>query len=124
VTLTHHKETTQMKHVTNRPCFQGELMIRRIDTIPDGMKRVDATDGLHIMAHSESGHHHVVESRAADKFIDETNAFIAYLDVADDTELKHLRDFDTHESWLLTPGRYETIVAREHVPEGWRRTAD
>lgn len=113
-----------MKTVTSLPSFQGDLMIRRIDEIPASVKRVEPENGQHILAHSETGHHHVIESRAADRFIDETNAFIAYLDVVDDTVLEHLRSFDTHESYLLPPGKYEVRNAREHTPEGWRRSAD
>ena len=113
-----------MKTVTNRPSFQGDVMIRRIDAIPTSAKKSDPVEGRHILAHSETGHHHVIESRAADKFIDATNEFIAWLDVADDTVLEHLRSFDTHEPYLLPPGKYEVRTAREYVPEGWRRSAD
>ena len=56
--------------------------------------------------------------------IDETNEFIAYLKVEEDTELKHKRSFDTHESLLLTPGIYEIRRQREYTPEGYRRAAD
>ena len=113
-----------MKQVTSRPSFQGDLMIRRIDAIPSAAKRSEGVDGRHILAHSETGHHHVIESRAAERFIDETNAFIAYLEVSDSTVLEHLREFDTHEPYLLTPGLYEVRNAREYTPEGWRRSAD
>ena len=86
-----------MKNVTNRPSFQGDLMIRRIDAMPKGVtKSTPDKNGRHIVAHSETGHHHVIESRAADLFIDATNAFIAYLNVASPTEIEHLRSFDTH----------------------------
>jgi hypothetical protein len=113
-----------LKTVTNRPCFQGDLMIRRIDAIPSGLKRAEPDGNRHVLAHSETGHHHVIEARGAERFIDEMNSFIAYLDVADETELRHLRDFDTHESLSLPPGKYEVRNAREYTPEGWRRSAD
>jgi hypothetical protein len=112
------------KTVTERPSFQGDLMIRRILAIPSAAKPRDAVDGKHILAHSETGHHHVIDSRAAQMLIDQTNEFIAYLDVATDAEVEHLRSFDTHESVLLTPGRYEVRRQREHVAEGFRRAAD
>lgn len=113
-----------MKIVTERPCFQGEIMFRRVSVIPDRAKRVVSEHGQHILAHSETGHHHVIESRAADRFIDETNSFIAWIEVMEPTELKHLRDFDTHESWMFEPGQYEIVTQREAIPEGWRRAAD
>ena len=113
-----------MKTVTERPSFQGDVMIRRIDKLPPGLKPAVAEGGNHIIAHSETGHHHVVKERAAQLLIDETNAFIAYLDVAEPCELEHLRSFDTHESYLLEPGFYEVRRQREYVPEGWRRATD
>ena len=114
-----------MKNVTNRPSFQGDLMIRRIDAMPKGVtKSTPDKNGRHIVAHSETGHHHVIESRAADRFIDATNAFIAYLNVASPTEIEHLRSFDTHEALHLEPGIYEVRNQREYTPEGWRRAAD
>jgi hypothetical protein len=85
---------------------------------------VDAENGCHILAHSETGHHHVVEAGAADMFIDRMNAFIAYLNVASPTEIKHLRDFDTHETIALEPGLYEVRRQREYEPKGFRPVED
>ena len=113
-----------MKIVTERPSFQGDLCIRRIDVIPAGLTAAKAENGVHILAHSETGHHHVVKERSAQMLIDQTNGLIAYLKVADTTELEHLRNFDTHEPLILPPGKYEIRRQREHVPEGWRRAAD
>lgn len=112
------------KIVTGRPSFQGDLCIRRIDSLPSGIFPSTAAGETHILAHSETGHHHVIDSRAAQLLIDKTNDFIAYLQVASETEIKHMRDFDTHEPILLTPGNYEVRRQREYVPEGWRRAAD
>lgn len=120
-----------MKTVTERPSFQGDLCIRRIDKLPASVTALSpdwssdsSANGQWILAHSETGHHHVVLQRSATMLIDQTNAFIAYLDVAEPTELTHLRDFNTHEPYLLEPGFYEVRRQREHAPEGWRRAAD
>ena len=113
-----------MKTVTHLPSFQGDLCIRRIDDLPPGLKLASGESGYYIVAHSETGHHHVVKERAAQMLIDETNAFIAYLKVAEPTKLEHLRSFDTHEALLLPPGNYEIRRQREYTPEGWRRAAD
>lgn len=114
-----------MRTVSERPSFQGDVMIRRITALPAGLAASEPTDdGWHVIAHSETGHHHVIDSRNAQMLIDKTNDFIAYLDVATPTILEHLRSFDTHEPYLLEPGLYEVRRQREHVPEGWRRAAD
>jgi hypothetical protein len=112
-----------MRTVTKRPSFQGDVCIRRIDALPAGLVPAQAEKGAFI-AHSETGHHHVVKERGAQLLIDQTNAFIAYLDVAEPTTLEHLRSFDTHEPYHLPPGKYEIRRQREFVPEGWRRAAD
>lgn len=110
--------------VTERPSFQGDLMIRRIPAIPAGLSCAEPEAGQHILAHSETGHHHVIDSRNAQLLIDRTNAFLAYLDVAEESEIVHLRDFDTHAPLTLAPGKYEVRRQREHTPEGWRRVQD
>ncbi len=113
-----------MKTIGTRPSFQGDLCIRRIGRLPAGLVKATPIDGAYIVAHSETGHHHVVKERGAQLLIDSTNAFIAYLDVAEPTVLEHLRSFDTHAPYLLAPGKYEVRRQREHTPEGWRRAAD
>lgn len=113
-----------MRTVTNLPSFQGDICIRRVDTIPAGLASATPENGYYIVAHSETGHHHVVKERSAQMLIYETNAFIAYLKIAEPTELEHLRSFDTHETLLLPPGNYEVRRQREHTPKGWRRAAD
>ena len=112
------------KTVTDRPSFQGDLMIRRVDAVPAGLEPSAPAEGRHVLAHSETGHHHVVDSRAAELLIDRTNAFIAYLRVLEPCEVEHLRAHDTHEALALAPGLYELRRQREHAPEGWRRAAD
>ena len=113
-----------MKTVTHRPSFQGDLMIRRIDNLPSGVTQAAPDNDVHILAHSETGHHHVIESRAADRFIDETNAFISYLTVLSPAEVTHLRAHDTHAPLFVEPGIYEIRNQREYTPEGWRGAAD
>lgn len=103
---------------------QGDAMLKRVDRVPDGFKEAKSVNGKYIIAHSETGHNHTVLERNAQLLIDQTNEFIAYLKVDEDTELTHERSFDTHESLLLTPGIYEIRRQREYTPEGYRRAAD
>ena len=116
----------KMKTVTTRPSFQGDVMIFRIAALPKNAKTKAAApeNGKFIIAHSETGHHHVIDSRNAQWLIDETNATISYLEVRDAAELVHLRDFDTHETLALQPGMYEIHRQIENSPEGWRRSED
>lgn len=103
---------------------QGDVMFIRIASIPEDAIKAEAKDGHFVVAHSETGHDHVLESRNAQMLIDKTNDFIAYVKVSKETEVKHKRSFDTHESLLLAPGNYQVRRQREYVPEGFRRVAD
>jgi hypothetical protein len=111
------------KHFMNRAA-QGDVYFERIETLPAGLDLAPIEKGAHVVAHSETGHNHVIDSRAAQLFIDKTNAFIAYLKVLEPVELKHLRDHDTHEALAFTPGVYRVRRQREATPEGWRRAQD
>ena len=103
---------------------QGDALLKRIDKLPEGLKAAKSENGKFIIAHSETGHNHTVLEKGAQMLIDQTNEFIAYLEVSNDTELTHERSFDTHESLLLTPGIYEIRRQREYTPEGYRRAQD
>ena len=103
---------------------QGDVMFIRIDEIPSDAIKAKEENGNFIVAHSETGHHHVIDSRNAQMLIDKTNEFIAYIKVSKPTEVEHQRSFDTHESLLLEPGSYEVRRQREYVAEGFRRVAD
>lgn len=103
---------------------QGDCLITKISKLPKGLKKAKAEKGEFIVAHSETGHHHVVKERAAQMLIDETNEFIAYLQVKEPCEIKHKRNFHTHESIALEKGFYEVRRQREYIPNGWRKAQD
>ncbi len=103
---------------------QGDLLLIRVDALPDGLELATPEKGFHIVAHSESGHCHVVAERSAQLMIDKTNSFIAYLNVLEPCEVEHLREFDTHRSLVLDKGVYEVRRQREYSPEGLRRVQD
>lgn len=111
------------KHFINRAA-QGDVYFERIDALPAGLELAETDHGNFVVAHSETGHNHVIDSRNAQMFIDKTNSFIAYLNVLAPAELKHLRDHDTHETLAFTPGIYRVRRQREATPEGWQRAQD
>lgn len=111
------------KHFENRAA-QGDVYFERIDELPQGVKLAETKKGYFVVAHSETQHDHVMDSRNAQMFIDETNQFIAYLKVKSPAELQHLRSFDTHETLAFKPGIYRVRRQREATPEGWQRAQD
>lgn len=106
---------------------QGDCLLRRITAIPAGAVEQSPDGGAHVVAHSETGHNHVIEAdRENVKFYqDPADPLKAYLEVlATDVQLKHLRTHDTHETIAIGPGKYEIRRQREYQPEGFRRAAD
>lgn len=103
---------------------QGDMIITRINRLPDGLEVAQPENGYVVVTHSETGHNHVIEANRAQLLIDKTNTFIAYLNVFEPCELEHLRSFDTHAPIALDKGYYEVRRQREYTPQGWRRAQD
>lgn len=104
---------------------QGELTITKLDKPPKRVGApVDAVGGRLIVGHSETGHHHVVDSDCA--VLTRVDEFTAYLDVKKPTQIDHLREYDTHPSIALQPGMYKFRTGREFDPfeESIRASAD
>lgn len=105
-------------------CAQGDIYIRKVSDLPKGAVAVPAEHGRHIVTHSETGHHHVMDAdgvtmhRLPDSIMD------CFLVVDKPTSLEHLRPHDTHEPIMFDKGVYHVRRQREHTPEGWRRVED
>lgn len=125
----------------NGRCFaQGEVRIWLKDFAPKefipeqhNLQEVDAENGMLIVAHSETGHHHAIEvlerpkksySKTAQRLIDKTNDLIAELRIHEESKLIHQRGNDTHKAYLLPPGVYVSRIDTEYVNEAYRRVAD
>jgi len=113
-----------MKIVTDLPAFQGDLCVFRIDEIPANATSAKPDGDVYIVAHSETGHHHVIERPKAEVFEAADDAFVAYVRSLGDAKIEHKRAFDTHETIMLPAGNYEIRRQRESAPEGFRRAAD
>lgn len=108
---------------------QGDLLIRRIESIPGNAKPVASEKGQFVVAHSETGHNHVIEAMPNVALYTTDDPMVSYLQVIEATEktetlIKHLRSFDTHKTISIPPGNYEIRRQREYTPEGWRRVED
>ncbi len=107
-----------------RQAAQGDLLITKIDAIPDGLQKVVAEGGHYVVAHSETGHNHVIQQEGVDVFSAANDPFVLYLVVDTVSEITHLRGFDTHEALRVNPGIYRINRQREYIPEGFRKAAD
>lgn len=111
-----------MKQFIPPYCAQGDLNIFAVDEIPDGLNEAKPENGQHVLAHSETGHHHVIDGNTARVFNEDD--FVSYLDVERPSNVVHMRSFDTHETIQLPEGKYRITRQREYTPEGFRRAAD
>ncbi len=106
-------------------CAQGDLYIKVVDALPEDARPMKPVDGRYIVAHSETGHHHVISAEGCEVY-ETDDPMTLYVRVIDATEvtLKHLRSFDTHRTIEFFKGIFRFRRARERTPEGWRRVAD
>lgn len=101
--------------------FQGDIAITRVDAIPEDV--VEAKDN--VVAHSETGHHHIATQS---KVYAAPNGMELYIQaIGEHVDLEHKRPYDTHETirMLTKPGDvFRVRRQREYTPEGWRRVED
>jgi hypothetical protein len=113
-------------------CAQGDVLIRRVDAIPNTATAVAPDGDRIIITHSETGHDHVMmldrprgKTKAPSvEMYQGDNPLVAWIKVNRPTALEHLRPHDTHEPILFGEGCYEIRRQREHTPEGWRQVSD
>lgn len=101
--------------------FQGDIAIHRVDAVP-----ADAVDTKSdVVAHSETGHHHVATQA---KVFAAPDGMTLYMQAAGQSiDLLHKRSYDTHETirMLTKPGDvFRVRRQREYTPEGFRRVED
>lgn len=109
----------------NNSIAQGELYITRVGALPSGLVAVPAENGLVIVGHSETGHHHVMERAKTTMYRLPEELYEAFLVVDQPDVLRHLRGFDTHHPIAFEPGFYRVRRQRQYDPaQGWVRAAD
>lgn len=109
-----------------KPGYQGDIKLQFVAELPPGCVERRAAGNVHIVAHSETGHHHVVASQQARVF-GTADPLVCYLQIDGDyADLMHCRDVNSHETWRITGrGKICKITRqRERTPEGWRVVQD
>lgn len=100
---------------------QGDVLLRRIDRIPDGLQEVPRENGRLVLAHGEvTGHAHVIEGDATFLAADVAELERAFVRIEEESELVH----DEHSTITLPPGDYEVRRQREYAPEAPQWVAD
>lgn len=113
---------------SGKPAFQGDVMFRRIDRLPDGAIEKAVPSAGTVVAHSETGHHHIATGGDHAFFVDPKDPMHGFIVARGTVEITHHRSTDTHETFELYSERPEVVWEitrqREYVPEGWRRVED
>lgn len=111
--------------IIDKQAAQGDILITHTRSVPKTATPIDATEGRHVLVHSETGHDHWIAADGVMLWQDPQNALVCYLRIAGPYgDVIHARPFDTHEPVRLRRGTYEIRRQREMTPEGWRRVED
>lgn len=107
---------------------QGDVTLVPIDALPEGLVKANPENGLLIVAHSESGHHHAIQDDGFELYDDPNDQFVSYgVNRTDNViELRHFKNYaPTHAPHGIPAGAViKFIRGRETTPEGFRRVED
>lgn len=92
----------------------GEAFLRRIEKMPKGKaKHVQDI----IVAHSETGHHHVLESKYDIAVLEPENLGDSlFVELLNPGKLVHQKQINRHNDITVQPGVYEVIQKKEYNP--------
>lgn len=96
----------------NKPIRHGEVLLQPVANFPKGKKEQHKT---FIVGHSETGHHHVLESNEAFKVLTSDKDSL-WIEVLKPANLKHLKTVDKHKTLPVAPGKYHVIYKTEYDP--------
>ncbi len=126
---------------SGRPVAQGDILILPVlqGDVPEGFTPVPTANGEWIVAHSETGHHHVLMERKSDAprmqssdssvtlFRRQASADVeieSYVKAFDGAQIVHRRGWDTHETIDLPAGTFLIKRQQQPTPAGWRKVQD
>lgn len=101
---------------------QGDVLIRRVESLPVNRKKRSRENGRVILAHGEvTGHHHSLADEHVDLFETAAEAGVTYLEVRDAVAALTHQEHSTIE---LPPGRYRVSIQKQYTPAAIQRVAD
>jgi len=131
--MTNNINSTVRVHDVFNDGVQGDAIFKRLDSIPsEATKEVlpNSRTGEYVLAHSESGHNHVMERKPGMKVFTSPNptADGLLVDMFFSTDVPvdivHDRSYDTHDTLRLFPGIWRArSKQREYQSEEENRLA-
>jgi hypothetical protein len=109
----------------------GSLM-HKFDEIPEDAQEMETDEyGRYVVAHSESGHNHVLRSFETGNlkcFMMRDDPMHIFMEVGGEAAMEHLKtSADSHGSFGVAPGVYVGKISREGIansPGAWRKAQD
>lgn len=95
-----------------RSVRHGEVWLLPVNSLPKGKH---AKSKRQIVGHSETGHHHVLESRTEFE-VTETQKHELYLQLFKPAKLVHQKTVNRHNDLVVSPGKYQVIRKQEYDP--------
>ncbi len=98
------------------PIMHGENFLEEVAKLPrEFRKDAQITKSKSVViAHSETGHHHVIESAKDIELI--VKGVEEYLVVSTAAKIKHQKSFDKHNTLDIAPGIYRVTHKQEYNP--------
>lgn len=87
----------------------GEVLLLPVERVPEGVRE---KVGECIVGHSESGHHHVLESESTFAQIVAANGDL-YVDLDTPTPLRHRKSHHQHRELLIPAGAWRVLKKTE-----------
>lgn len=94
-----------------KPLIHGENGFKPVDKLPKGKK---TTCDMYIAGHSETDHHHVIESDEPFTVVESNGK--TFVELIRAAKVVHKKSFDIHETKVLQPGVYEINHKTEYNP--------
>lgn len=96
----------------NKPIRHGENLLLPVTKAVNGEKHT-----TYIIGHSETGHHHVLESKEPFVVSESDKEFL--IELFSPAKLVHKKQMDKHNTLVINPGKYRVIKKTEYDP--WQR---
>lgn len=99
--------------MNNKPIRHGEVLLVPVDITPAGKT---VKHQRFIVGHSETGHHHVLESKRKFEVITEQEKQELYIRLFEPAKLVHKKTIDKHKTLTVAPGIYRVVHKTEYDP--------
>jgi hypothetical protein len=102
-----------MKASNIKPIRHGEIMLVPVDKIPSGEV---SKHSKFIVGHSETGHHHVLESETQFEVMTAGEKQDLYFRLFEPAKLVHKKQTDKHRDLVIPAGTYKRFHDTEYDP--------